>query len=146
MVMFRQCWAMYWQCSAMFVTHAKITYGMRSVDDNAEKFVLAVKVFSADSIVRYREGDFNENVYIRGDGNSTPATPEDIISLSKRKFGVDNETTDIVYSEDNWSDFIDLCKEYRSDKSTPTVKELQNEEIISKDGFAKSGLMMFKDD
>ena len=48
---------------AMFVTHAKMTYGMRSVDDNAEKFVLAVKVFSADSIVRYREGDFNENVY-----------------------------------------------------------------------------------
>lgn len=85
--------------------HAKMTYGMRSVDDNAEKFVLAVKVFSADSIVRYREGDFNENVYIRGDG-----------------------------------------KEFRSDKSAPTVKELQNEEIISKDGFAKSGLMMFKDD
>ena len=126
--------------------HVKMTYGMRSVDDNAEKFVLAVKVFSADSIVRYREGDFNENVYIRGDGNSTPATPEDIISLSKRKFGVDNETTDIVYSEDNWSDYIELCKEYRSDKSAPTVKELQNEEIISKDGFAKSGLMMFKDD
>ena len=85
--------------------HAKMTYGMRSVDDNAEKFVLAVKVFSADSIVRYREGDFNENVYIRGDG-----------------------------------------KEFRSDKSAPTVKELQNEEIISKDGFAKSDLMMFKDD
>ncbi len=126
--------------------HAKITYGIRSVDDNAEKFVLAVKVFSADSIVRYREDDFNENVYIRGDGNSTPATPEDIISLSKRKFGVDNETTDFIYSEDNWSDYIDLCKEFRSDKSAPTVKELQNEEIISKDGFAKSGLMMFKDD
>lgn len=126
--------------------HVKMTYGMRSVDDNAEKFVLAVKVFSADSIVRYREGDFNENVYIRGDGNSTPATPEDIISLSKRKFGVDNETTDIVYSEDKWSDYIELCKEFRNDKSAPTVKELQNEEIISKDGFAKSGLMMFKDD
>src|SRR5574344_258892 len=126
--------------------HAKMKYGMRSVDDNAEKFVLAVKVFSADFIVRYREGDFNENVYIRGDGNSTPATPEDIISLSKRKFGVDNETTDIVYLEDNWSDYIELCKEFRSDKSAPTVKELQNEEIISKDGFAKSGLMMFRDD
>ena len=66
--MFRQCWAMYWQCSAMFVTHAKMTYGMRS------------------------------------------------------------------------------GKEFRSDKSAPTVKELQNEEIFSIDGFAKSGLMMFKDD
>lgn len=35
--MFRQCWA-------MFVTHAKMTYGMRSVDDNAEKFVAACGV------------------------------------------------------------------------------------------------------
>ena len=128
------------------IPHVKISYGMRSVDENAEKFVLAVKVFPADSIVKYREGDFNENVYIRGDGNSTPATPEDIITLSKRKFGVDNETTDVVYSEDKWSDYIDLCKEFRSDKSAPTVKELQNEEILSKDGYAKSGLMMFKDD
>lgn len=126
--------------------HAKITYETRSVDDNAEKFVLAVKIFSADSIVRYREGDFNENVYIRGDGNSTPASPEDIISLSKRKFGIDNETTDIIYSEDTWSDYIDLCKQFRSDKSAPSVKELQNEEILSKDGYAKSGFIMFKDD
>ena len=126
--------------------HAKITFGMRSVDDKAERFVLSVRVYSADSIVRYREGDFNENVYIRGDGNTTPATPEDIISLSRRKFGVDNETTDTVYSEDKWSDYVDLCKEFRSDKSTPTVKELQNEEILSKDGYVKSGFMMFKDD
>ena len=40
--MFRQCWAMYWQCSAMFVTHAKMTYGMRSVDDKEK-----LKNFSA---------------------------------------------------------------------------------------------------
>ena len=58
---------------------------MRSVDDNAEKFILAVKVFSADSIVKYREGDFNENVYIRGDGNSTPATPEDLVLIMKQR-------------------------------------------------------------
>ena len=76
MVMFRQ-------CSAIFVTHAKMTYGMRSVDDNAEKFVLAVKVFSADSIVRYREGDFNENVYIRGDGKEfrSPKSPTAVFRL-----------------------------------------------------------------
>ena len=51
---------------------------------------------------------------------------------------MDNETTDIVYSEDNWSDYIELCKEFRSDKSAPTEKELQNEEIINpliKDGI-----------
>lgn len=126
--------------------HVKVSYMMRNVDDNAERFVLALKIAPSESVVRYREGDFNETVYVKGDGNSTPATPEEIISLSKRKFGVDNETTEIFYSEVDWSDYINLCKEFRSDNSAPTIKELQNEEIISKDGYVKSGFLMFKND
>ena len=126
--------------------HARYTYSMRSIDDNAEKFVLAIKVYPSDSVVRWRDGDFSETVYVKGDGNSTAATPEEIIALSKRKFGVDNDTSEVVYKEDDWSEYIDLCKTYRSDKSAPSVKQLQNEEIVSKDGFAKSGLLMFKDD
>ena len=126
--------------------HARIRYMMRSVDTNAEKFVLAVNIASADSVVRYREGDFNETVYIKGDGNSTPATPEDIISLSKRKYGVDNETSEILYVESDWKEYLDLCRTYREDSTVPTIKELQNEEIISKDGYAKSGFIMFNDE
>ncbi|MBQ9277560.1 MAG: putative DNA binding domain-containing protein [Lachnospiraceae bacterium] len=126
--------------------HARFQYMMRSVDANAERFVLAVKVIQADSILRYREGDFNETVYIKGDGNTPPATPEEIIALYKRKYGVDNETTEIVYDEKNWMEYISLCKEYRDDSSIPTLKDLQNEEIVSKDGFAKSGFVMFSDD
>ena len=118
--------------------HARIRYMLRSADDQAEKFVLAVRVIPADSVVRYREGDFHETVYIKGDGNTVPATPEEIISLSKRKFGVDNETTDIQYNEKDWADYLSLCKEYREDSSVPTVKELQNEEIVTEDGFVKS--------
>ena len=126
--------------------HVKVSYMMRNVDDNAERFVLALKIAPSESVVRYREGDFNETVYVKGDGNSTPATPEEIISLSKRKFGVDNETTEIFYSEVDWSDYINLCKEFRSDNSAPTIKEFQNEEIISKDGYVKSGFIMFRND
>ncbi len=125
--------------------HARIRYMLRSADDQAEKFVLAVRVIPADSVMRYREGDFHETVYIKGDGNTVPATPEEIISLSKRKFGVDNETTDIQYNEKDWADYLSLCKEYREDSSVPTVKELQNEEIITADGFVKSGFIMFRD-
>jgi predicted HTH transcriptional regulator len=125
--------------------HARIRYMLRSADDKAEKFVLAVSVIPADSVVRYREGDFHETVYIKGDGNTVPATPEEIISLSKRKFGVDNETTDVQYREKNWADYLSLCKEYREDLSVPTMKELQNEEIISADGYVKSGFIMFSD-
>lgn len=126
-------------------THIKISYMMRSVDSNAEHFVLAVKVAPADSVIRYREGDYNETVFIKGDGNATPATPEEIISLSKRKYGVDNETSEVAYTDNQWSEYLNLCKEYRQDKSAPTIKELQNEEIVSKDGYAKSGFIMFSD-
>ena len=125
--------------------HIKISYMMRSVDSKAEHFVLAVKVAPADSVIRYREGDYNETVFIKGDGNATPATPEEIISLSKRKYGVDNETSEVAYTDNQWSEYLNLCKEYRQDKSAPTIKELQNEEIVSKDGYAKSGFIMFSD-
>lgn len=47
--------------------HIKISYMMRSVDSNAEHFVLAVKVAPADSVIRYREGDYNETVFIKGE-------------------------------------------------------------------------------
>ena len=63
-----------------------------------------------NSVVRYREGDFNETVFIKGDGYSTPATPEEIISLSKRKYGVDNETSEILYEEKNWKEYLDYAK------------------------------------
>ena len=104
--------------------HVRYCYMMRSVDNNAERFVLAVHIRASDSVVRYREGDFNETVYVKGDGNSTPATPEDIISLSKRKFGVDNETTEIQYVEEGWSEYLSLCRKFRHDASIPNLKEL----------------------
>ena len=126
--------------------HAKVQYMLRSVDLDAERFVLAVNIRPSESVVRYRDGDFNETVYVKGDGNTTPATPEDIISLSKRKRGVDNETTDVVFDENRWTGYIQLCKEFRQDASTPTLKELQNEEIVTPEGFVKSGFIMFRDD
>ncbi len=125
--------------------HVKVQYMMRSVDNEAEHFVLAVRILQADSVVRYREGDFNETVYIKGDGYASPATPEEIISLGKRKFGVDNEKSTTKYKEEEWQEFIKLAREYRENSSVPTLKELQNEEIVSEDGYAKSGFLMFAD-
>ncbi|MEE3452888.1 ATP-binding protein [Dialister sp.] len=126
--------------------HVKIGYMLRSIDEEAERFVLALKVSPSHSVVRYREGDFNETVYIKGDGNSVPATPEQIISLGKRRFGIDNEVSEIRYVESEWTEFLNLCRLYREDGSVPSLKELQSEEVISKDGYAKSGFLMFKDD
>lgn len=125
--------------------HVKTSYVIASVDENAERYVLGIRIFSAESVVRYREGDFNETVFIRGDGNSYPARPEEIISLSKRRYGIDNETTEILYSDNEWSDYLALCKNYRNKRNLPSIKELQNEEILSKDEHVKSGFLMFKD-
>jgi hypothetical protein len=47
--------------------HARVQYSMRSVDDKAEHFVLGIHVLQADSILRYREGDYNEKVFTKGD-------------------------------------------------------------------------------
>lgn len=126
--------------------HVRYRFMLRSVDDDAEKFILAIKVISSDSVVRYREGDFNETVYVKGDANSAPATPEEIIALSKRKSGIDNEITTELYNAGKWSDYLGLCRQYREDQSVPSIKELQSEEAVSKDGYAKSGLVMFMDE
>lgn len=125
--------------------HAKIKYSLKGIDDSAERFVLCVKVEPSESIVRYRKGDCSEIVYIRGDGNSTPANPEDIIALAKRRYGVDNETTAIKYDEKNWKAYLDLCRCYRKRFSIPSRKELQNEKIIEADNSVKSGFLMFCD-
>lgn len=53
--------------------------------------------------------------------------------------------SEIEYREMLRSEYLELCKEYRRDGSLPSLKELQNEEIISIDGYAKSGFLMFSD-
>lgn len=125
--------------------HAKYTFSIRSCDDTAERFVLCVNVLPSDSIVVYKGGDFSETVYIKGDGSSVPATPRDIVSLSKRKYGVDDFLTDEKYDPAKWSDYESLCLEFRVDGDRPDIKELQNEDIVSANGLVKSGFLMFKD-
>ena len=105
--------------------HVKIHFIMRNVDDDMKRFVLGVSVDEADSVIRYRRGDFNETVYVKGNGN---------------------ETTDVKYNPEEWKEYIQLCREFRDDHSAPSLKELQNEEIVTKEEYVKSGFIMFKDD
>lgn len=46
--------------------HIKYSFNMQSVDDRAELFVLAVRISPSESVVRYRDGDFNETVFVKG--------------------------------------------------------------------------------
>jgi predicted HTH transcriptional regulator len=62
--------------------HVKIKYTMRSVDEDADKFVLGLKVEPADSIIRYREGDYNGRVFTKGDGSDK--SPKALIKLKRK--------------------------------------------------------------
>ncbi len=128
------------------IPKAKISYLLRNVDDRLGLFVLGIKVSPSDSLVRYRSGDYNSEVFIRQDGCTTHASPEDIIALSKRKGGIDNEKTDVKYDERDWSLYLDLCRNNRKNNSVPQLKELQSMEVVTPDGFAKSGFLMFEND
>lgn len=124
--------------------HVKYKFSVRSIDDDAEKFILCLQVLPSDSIVVLKEGDFSEMV--KGDGSSIPASPADIVRLSKRKYGVDDYLTEEEYDSSKWSDYLDLCSTYRKAFDQPSLKELQNMEIVSADGRVKSGFLMFRDD
>lgn len=126
------------------IPEAKISYLLRNVDDKLGSFVLGIKVSPSESLVRYKSGDYSSEVFIRQDGSTTQASPEDIIALSKRKTGVDNEKTDVRYDEKEWSLYLDLCRNYRKDNSVPQLKELQSMEVVTPDGYAKSGFLMFE--
>lgn len=125
--------------------HIRYESCTESVDKDAEHFLLVVKVYPSDSIVRYREGAFNEIVYVKGDANSVPANPEEIAALSKRKHGVDNSKTEVLYNPQEWSAYNTICREYRKNSDVPSLKELQSAGVISADGYVKNGFLMFKD-
>ena len=90
--------------------HVRYSYMLRSADMDAERFVLVLKVSPSESVVRYREGDFNEIVYVKGDGNSTPATPEEIKQVRKHYFGMNNRQRRTFWADFLWS--LVNCKEF----------------------------------
>lgn len=126
--------------------HVKYKFSVQSIDDDAEKFILCLQVLPSDSIVVLKEGDFSETIYVKGDGSSVPASPGDIVRLSKRKYGVDDYLTEEEYDSGKWSDYLDLCSTYRKAFDQPSLQELQSMEIVSADGRVKSGFLMFRDD
>ncbi len=117
--------------------HARISFMIRSADANAEHFVLAANVRHGDSVARYCEGDLSWTANFNGAENDSAAVPADKAS--------GNEITGIKYAHDKWTKYISLCRQYRADLSVPSLKELKNQEIVSKDGHAKSGFVMFSD-
>ena len=109
------------------------------------KCILAIWTDYLNEMVIFKSGDYNEKVYIREDGSTLPATISQILSMGKRKLGMDHQLLDEQYEVKNFSKFARLATLYRKDGKNPTEKMLINKEIIGQDGRITEGLKMFSD-
>lgn len=125
--------------------HVKLSFSFIEIPDREDKFVLAIYVFKAESIVRYREGDFGETVYKRKDGASTEASPEEIVSMGRGRKGFDSQLTGIRFEERDYSQFMSLASEFRKDHHAPEYNDLISEEVISDLGEVTFGFSLFAD-
>ena len=59
-------------------------FDMQSVDIDGghQTYFLRIEVPSAPTMTKYHRGDYNDVVYIRKDGETTPASPEEIAELA----------------------------------------------------------------
>ncbi len=110
-----------------------------------ERYVLSIWTDYADEMVIFKSWDFNEKVYLREDGSTVPATISQILSMGKRKFGMDRQLLNEQYETKNFSKFIRLASTYRKDGEKPTEKMLISKEVIGEDGRISEGLKMFSD-
>ncbi len=124
--------------------HIQVTFTVFPCSD--EKYVLAIWTDFVDEMVIYKSGDFNEKVYLREDGSTVQATISQIISMGKRKLGIDRQILNEQYEVKNYSKFNRLSTLYRKDGQKPTEKMLVSKEVIAQDGRVTEGLKMFSDD
>lgn len=109
------------------------------------KYILAIWTDYLNEMVIFKSGDYNEKVYIREDGSTLPATISQILSMGKRKMGMDTQLLNEQYEVKNFSKFSKLAVLYRKDGEKPTEKMLISKEIVGQDGRITQGLKMFSD-
>ena len=111
-----------------------------------DKYILAIWTDYLNEMVIFKSGDYNEKVYIREDGSTLPATISQILSMGKRKMGMDTQLLNEQYEVKNFSKLSKLAALYRKDGEKPTEKMLISKEIVGQDGRITEGLKMFSDD
>lgn len=109
------------------------------------KYILAIWTDYLNEMVIFKSGDYSEKVYIREDGSTLPATISQILSMGKRKLGMDGQLLNEQYAVKNFSKFSKLAMMYRKDREKPTEKMLISKEIIGQDERITEGLKMFSD-
>ncbi len=109
------------------------------------KYVLLIWTDYIDEMAIFKSGDFSEKVYLREDGSTVPASISQILSIGKRKFGIDRQLLNEQYEAKDFSKFSHLATLYRKDGKKPTEKLLISQEVIGQDGRLTEGFKMFSD-
>ena len=125
--------------------HARLDFSFIDVPDQAERYVLSIYVYKSESILRYKDGDFDEKVFVRKDGASTEANPEEIVSMGMSRRGFDAQLLNVMYDESNYTQFLSLASEYRENRDVPSFFEMVTEEVLAESGEVTTGLSMFAD-
>ena len=122
-----------------------VRFETAKVSSEPAKYVLAIFVSKAESLIRYRTGDYSEKVFVRKDGSTPPSTVDEIMAMSRRAIGIDSEPTAANYSRDGYALFLSLCRKYRDDHAEPTEEDLISSELLTPNGCVRSGFAMFSD-
>lgn len=123
--------------------HIEVTFS--TIECDKGKFVLLIYVPLSVEIVIYKSGDYNEKVYVREDGATIPASIHQIISMGKRKLGIDGTLLNRQYKKTDFKTYNRLAIKYREDGIEPTEEYLISKEILNKDGRITQGFEMFSD-
>ena len=123
--------------------HIQVSFSTFSCGEG--KYILAIWTDYLNEMVIFKFGDYNEKVYIREDGSTLPATIRQILSMGKRKLGMDGQFLNEQYEVKKFSKFNKLAMLYRKDGEKPTEKTLISKEIIGQDGRLTEGLKIFSD-
>lgn len=135
------------ECERHILNPIKYKFKINQLDDSLSKFVLSVKVEKANELVKYNNGDYDKIVFIRKDGQTVKASPEEIIELSNKfnSWNLDERKTEIKFKHSNFSSFFNACKTYREDHTIPADKRLIDCNAVTENKLLTYGASLFED-
>lgn len=102
-------------------------------------------VLVSSEMVIFKSGDFNEKVYVRENGATIPASINQILSMGKRRLGIDGTLLDIQYEKSIFKEYNHLSRMFRAEGKEPSEEILISKEVLGKDGRITQGFQMFSD-
>jgi predicted HTH transcriptional regulator len=124
-----------------------VTMEPKDVNDDHELYVLAVRIPQTPGFVRFRRGDYSETAYKRQDGETDPASVEDIARWARegKNRDYDREKTDVRFSLGDFSLLADRFLKKENDPIVLSKTIMQSAGAVTEDGYLTNTGLLFKD-